>query len=141
MKAGMTRTPLLISLALATGLSLGQAHAAAKTVYFPHNAESKHMAGTLEGPQMAEYHLALHQGQELSVLCHSRKRSVSFFVKDPAGHLLYTTADGGLRNHPLHDHWHGRVPENGNYTVGVFLHHGTERKGQNAFYKLNLSAH
>lgn len=141
MKAGMTHSPFWMTLALACGLSLGQPHAAAKTVYFPHNVENKHMAGTLEGPQTAEYQLALHQGQELSILCHSRKRSVSFFVKDPAGHLLYTTADGGLRNHPLHDHWHGLVPENGNYTVGVFLHHGAAQKGQNAFYKLNLSVH
>lgn len=84
---------------------------------------------------MAEYRLPLQQGQTLSILCHARKSSVGFFVKDPEGELLSVP-----RPNCAHKLWSMSAIKSGTYTVGVLQDHAAALKGQGAFYRLRLSA-
>lgn len=97
---------------------------------------SRHMSGTLEGGQPAQFRLPLRQGQTLSILCHARKSSVGVFVKDPEGDML-ASADHNC----AHKSWSVAAAKTGTYTIGVLQHHATALKGQSAFYKMRLSAH
>lgn len=126
---------LVVLLALGWGANMAQAQDILSTPTGPLGTGKKNMSGTLEGTHVAEYRMPLQQGQTLSVLCHARKSSVGFFVKDPEGELLSVP-----RPNCAHKLWSMSAIKSGTYTVGVLQDHAAALKGQGAFYRLHLSA-
>lgn len=127
---------LVVLLALGWGPSMAQAQDLLDTPTSTMDAGKTNMSGTLEGGSVAEYRMPLQQGQTLSVLCHARKSSVGFFVKDPEGELLSVP-----HSNCAHRLWSMSAIKSGTYTVGVLQDHAVALKGQGAFYRLHLSAH
>ncbi len=91
-----------------------------------------HLHGTLKGYAYADYLLCARQGQEMNVSLRASHSSTYFNVLPPGGQeALFNGSVNG-------DRFYGLLPQNGLYTVRVYLMRNAARRNAVTRYHLTL---
>ena len=107
-------------------------------VRFPQGATGATLTGRIAGRDAVHYVVGLRAGQMLRVVLHGGSDAVAFNVFEP-GHVpgrdaaLYIGEQGGPRMEV-------RTAQNGRYLVQVFQNRAAARRGEQARYRIEISA-
>lgn len=97
-------------------------------------ADSVVLDGTLKGPNLGarDYVVRLEGGRTMKVQLETKAPDTWFAVFDPYGGRIYAN-EGEQRRA-----WSGRLPEQGEYRVRVYLGEAAARQGRGASYTLRI---
>lgn len=131
------KIPLLLA-ALCSALALTSAPAQAAGQLAKHMTElsgapqTKTMRGKLRGRETAEYSIHLREGQSLAVTLKTNLSSNYFNITGPGdAEALFVGARDGNR-------YRGKVTQEGDYKISVYLMANAARRDERASYSLKI---
>lgn len=127
--------PCLIVLATHAWSADGGTERRVQAVSFAKGQSAASLKGRIAGQQYVDYTLRAGAGQTLSVSLESANRSIHFNLLPP-GSKDVAMARGELRD----NRYAGVLPDDGTYTIRVFLVRAAARRGTAADYVLNVGA-
>lgn len=131
----MKKYLLLFSLfILASTLCLAQAKIEEKVIKFVPGAYSSEESGTLQGAQIIDFVLGASKGQQMTVNLDTEHKALYFNVMLPGSmeEAIYVGSIDG-------NQFSGKLTENGNYRVRLYLMRSAARRKEKADYTISFS--